>query len=138
MGRNALPLQIQQLKGADKKDPARYRDRVAAVPRNAAPLGEPPAHLSPSETVAWNELASMFAANVTCSADRWAVEIASCLMAKRRDNPDKFKAADAQLLVSLLSRFGMTPADRSKVSAPPDDAADRNEFAEFDDLTGIQ
>jgi phage terminase small subunit len=130
MGRNSLPLEIQQLKGADRKDPARYKERKTAA-RSQQPFGDAPGHLTPAETAAWDELVATIAANVLCSADRWAVEIASCLMAKRRADPDKFKAAEAQLLISLLARFGMTPADRAKVPASPDDDQPANPFEEF-------
>ena len=48
-------------------------------------------------------------------ADRWAVELIVCAMTKYRAGV--ISAGELGQLNSLLSRFGLTPADRSRVVA---------------------
>ena len=65
----------------------------------------------------------MVPAGVATYADRWAEEIVVCAMATFR--ADTITGAERSQLTSLLSRFGLTPADRSRVvatlSPKPDD-----------------
>ena len=65
---------------------------------------------------------------VTTFADRWAVEIIVCAMTKFRMGT--ITATERGQLGSLLSRFGLTPADRSRVVA----TLAPNEEDDWDDL----
>jgi len=66
---------------------------------------------------AWADITDRCHFGVLCRADSLAVEVAAVLMAEFRSNPVDIPAAKLARLDSLLSRFGMTPADRSKVSS---------------------
>ena len=65
----------------------------------------------------WRELVRFVQDGVFADCDAWAVEIASVLMAEFRADTGAFNAARIARLDSLLGRFGITPADRSRVTA---------------------
>ena len=57
----------------------------------------------------------MVPTGVATSADRWGVELIVVAMTKYRAGTAK--SMDLQQISSLLARFGLTPADRSRVAA---------------------
>jgi phage terminase small subunit len=130
MARHAEPVALALVKGSDTKNPARYRDRAKA-PKPAAGIGVVPGHLSPGAAVVWIELAPTMVDGVLTVADRIAWEALCELVAEMRDVKRDFSGAKYSTLVSLLARFGMTPADRAKVSVTDDDDKPANPFAEF-------
>ena len=69
--------------------------------------------------------------DVLTVADRIAWSALCELEAERREDPRQFTGAKYGTLVSLLARFGMTPADRAKVTVSDDDEKPANPFAEF-------
>lgn len=101
------------MSGAVKKNPARFTDRKPA-PKPSGDLGKPPKHLSTDERKAWKEIASQVPPGVLANTDRIALEIASRLLVRFRTGL-LLKASEVSCLVSLLARFGMTPADRNKI-----------------------
>lgn len=124
MGRPRTPTNVLEARGAFKKNPQRMRNRE---PEPITELGEPPAHLFPLERAAWEEIAAIAHAGMFCAADRLAVEQAAMLLGQAREtvtHPDGtisragLRSGDRGLLLSLFARFGMTPADRSKVEVP--------------------
>src|SRR5688572_15066875 len=115
-----VPIAVARMKGADAKNPQRYRDRAKA-PKPAAGIGIPPEHLSGEAAVVWLELAPTMVDGVLTVADRIAWEALCELVAEMRDTKRDFSGAKYSTLVSLLARFGMTPADRAKVSVTDDD-----------------
>ena len=133
MGRNRTATAILELKGSFKKHPERARPDE---PKPTGPLGDPPKFLSKSEKEAWLDLASIIAPGVLMNSDRWAVEIACRIMAKIRDPKGgiggKFGASVGEVaqMNGLLSRMGMTPADRSKVGVPKR-GDEKDPFGEF-------
>ena len=78
-------------------------------------LGSPPKTLTDEQKQTWRESAKMVPAGVATYSDRWAVEIVVCAMVKFRAGT--ITGAERSQLTSLLSRFGLTPADRSRVVA---------------------
>lgn len=126
MGRNRTPSKILELRGAFNKHPDRRR---GGEPKPKADIGPAPAHLNEAQAALWDEMVGIALPGVLGDADRWMLEIAVCLMADYRQQPETFTAARVTQLISCLSRLGMTPADRSKVSALPQGSRD-----EFDDL----
>jgi len=76
------------------------------------------------------EFARMVPAGVAIYADKWGVELIVGAMTKFRAGTAK--SADMQQLSTMLSRFGLTPADRNRVVAtlapePEDDWSDLDE-----------
>src|SRR6202030_91426 len=78
----------------------------------------------------WREFAKIVPAGVATYADRWAVEIVVCAMAKFRAGT--ITGTETGHLTSLLSRFGLTPADRSRVVATLA-PKEESEWAELDE-----
>lgn len=124
------PIDTARLKGSDKKNPARYRDRKRAA--TAAPgIGGIPEYLTGGAAVVWAEVVPVMVEGVLTVADRIAWSALCELEAERRDDPRQFSGAKYSTLVSLLARFGMTPSDRAKVTITDDDQKPENPFAEF-------
>lgn len=115
MGRPRTPSNILDARGAFDKNPNRRR---VDEPEPNGEIGEPPKRFSAAELLAWSEIVSTCAAGVFCKSDRLAVEVAAVLLAMFRADPAGIPAAKLARLDSLMARFGMTPSDRSKVSAP--------------------
>ena len=123
------PIEVAQLKGADKKNPQRYRD---IVPKSKLPLGEPPAHMSDDAQECWYELSFYSIPGVMTGADRVLLEVASDLLDEYRKSrvPDeegrlpKFQVVKLGKLIECLARFGMTPSDRTKLGVDKSKADD--------------
>jgi hypothetical protein len=116
MTRPRTPTSILEARGAFDKNPNRRRE---SEPKAEGEIGNPPVRFSVAEIAAWDEIVSCCASGVLCKSDRIAVEIAAVLLAAFRSDPMGLPAAKVARLDSLLSRFGMTPSDRSKVTVPP-------------------
>ena len=114
MGRHAQPRELAALKGADRKNPQRYK---STPPKSAMPLGLPPAHLTKDAQGCWVELSAYALPGVLTGADRVMLEMASVLLAEFRSNTLDFSGAKIGHLVGLLARFGMSPTDRQKLGA---------------------
>ena len=63
-------------------------------------------------------------------SDRLSLELAANLLAQFRADPVEFPAARLVRLEALLGKFGMTPADRSKVGGKKE-APKGNPFADL-------
>lgn len=113
MARPRKPTAVLELTGAFKKDPQRKRD---AEPKPSGPLGEEPLHFDEDLKAIWRELAAMVPARVLTISDRWLVELACRTMQQVRKGTAL--AAERNLLLSCLSRMGLTPADRAKIAVP--------------------
>lgn len=114
MSRTRQPTALHVVKGTYRKNPQR---KPKDEPQPAGPIGEPPAALSDDARECWNDIVSEVCAGVLGSSDSVAVEIAAMLLAEMRRDMAAMPAARLRLLESLLAKFGMTPADRSKVTA---------------------
>lgn len=123
MARPRLPTNVLKLKGADKKDPKRIRERDGE-PQNTSEVGAPPAHLNKVQKEAFKEIVKYSINGVLGEADRLAVEQAAILLVKCRSQHEEngeiipATAAEQGHFFKYLSQFGMTPADRSKISIP--------------------
>jgi hypothetical protein len=81
-------------------------------------VGEPSEHLSDYEKAIWIEITSAAPDGVICKPDRFSLEMICRLIADMRLNFDDMSAAKMTQLSNLLGKYGLTPADRSKVSIP--------------------
>ena len=132
MARNRTPAQILQLKGAYKKDPQRNR---GPEPKAGTFKKTPPRHFNPEEKKVWRELIRDIADGVLQQSDRIILEQAClllCVIRKSRSTLIPIYGSNGKLinmrmacpvsahqaLTSCLSRLGMTPADRTRVSIP--------------------
>jgi hypothetical protein len=115
MGRPRTPTNILKLKGADKVNPARFKDRENE-PQNVNPVGEPFPELSEREKAAWRQFVSESIDGVLGEADRVALSLAVKLYIKCQD--DEATGQEQRQLFNYLGQFGMLPGDRSKISIP--------------------
>ena len=74
---------------------------------------------------AWREVVRLLPRGVAMAPDALLVEMLAALYAEFREDPMGFQTTKHAELRRMLGAFGMTPADRSKVTAPRDD---RNPF----------
>ena len=126
MGRPRKPTALLEIGGAFKKNPQRKRPNE---PKSGSPLGPPPIGFDQELKKIWLEITEMVPPNVLSIADRWLVEIACRAM--RNIRHDKALASEKNLLVSCLSRMGLTPADRSKIAIPEKETRPDDEIAEL-------
>jgi hypothetical protein len=77
----------------------------------------------------WYELAKIVPQGVAEHSDRWTFEVLVCLMAKFRSGAAL--GGEVSQLLSLLAKFGMTPSDRSRVSATPQDEPKHDPWSKF-------
>lgn len=111
MGRNKTPTAILEAKGAFIHDPQRSRPEE---PKGHGSLRRAPAHLDEKHKKIWKEISARLLPGVAYESDRDAFELLVRLTVKLRDG-DLDKASQMTTLISLWSRFAMTPSDRSRV-----------------------
>ena len=128
MPRHTQPIELARLKGADTKNPQRYRKDV---PKSRLPLGEPPDDMTDGEQSCWFELSALSLPGVLTGADRIGLEMLAALLREYRDDRRGFAGVKHNAMVSLLGRFGMTPSDRTKLGV--ENNKDENPFARLDD-----
>lgn len=117
MPRNRTPTNVLELRGAGKKNPKRMRAREGE-PDPEGGIGPAPAHLSDQQAAIWDELVDVIPAGVLGNSDRIALERLTALVDMVRHDPVNWSSAREKDLATYLSRFGMTPSDRSKISIP--------------------
>lgn len=128
MPQNRVPTNILKLRGADKRNPKRIKERENEPVPNTK-LGNPPKALNKEERACWRELVKKAPYGVFGDCDSWEIELAACLMAEYRSGRAAMVTSRLNLLHSILGRFGFTPADRSKISIPKQKK--KNPFDEF-------
>lgn len=115
MARPRKPTNVLRLKGADRVHPERMREREGE-PENVCPIGGPPEWLDEDERKAWGDIVGQAIPGVLGGADTVSMEVAAMLLAKFRRGENT--GPELSQLIKLLSQFGMTPADRSKINLP--------------------
>ncbi len=119
MGRPRKPTATLEASGAFIKDPQRRRP---AEPIPSGELGAPPISLDREEVAMWHEMAGILPPGVAKNSDRPTFELLVCLMVGFRHR--RLTGTELGQLIALQGRFGMTPADRSKVRVSDDNAQD--------------
>ena len=121
MARPRTPTSILEGRGAFVNHPER-RDQRANEPVPSAELGNAPKHFGKEEKRIWKELVQIALPGVLCNSDRWIAETLCILMARQRAYT--ITNTERGQLITILSRLGMMPADRSRVAARPQKAAE--------------
>ena len=118
MAQRRTPLAKAKTLGRDARDPARFAGRSEPV---SDPLGAPSGFLCEHGREAWE----CFRSEIPwlMESDRALVEIACLLRTRMLVGETVGVNALAQLRI-CVSAMGGTPADRSKVTMPTDDAED--------------
>ena len=113
--RKPTPTPILALRGAFETHPERLRARANEPKPNGA-IGAAPRWMSAAQRACYKELCAKAHRGVLCRADEFVVSMAAILLEQMRRDPE-MSAARLTRLQSLLSSLGMSPADRSRISA---------------------
>ena len=111
MARPRTPTAILDTKGAFLANPQRKRK---GEPQPVGSIGSAPRHFSEDEKKIWREFVRGLPPGVGKSSDRWAAESIVRLKVKERANT--ITGTELGQLTSLYGRFGLTPADRAKIT----------------------
>ena len=137
MSRPRTPTAQLEARGAFVKNPQRKRTRHSE-PQPTAFLGDPPKHLKANEKNVWRELAAKLVRGVAANSDEAAFETLVCLISdfrQRRRRRVPQPVGEYTAMTKLYTLFGMTPADRSKVSAGKSKGKEKDPFEEWDEQT---
>ncbi len=115
MPRPRKPTKLHAIQGTLRT--TRHRDRQDE-PEIIAPLGGPPEGWPIAAKLLWAEIANCIPPGVARKADRVMLEVLIRLVAKMREGPEAMTPALAAQVRTACACFGMSPADRSRVSAP--------------------
>ena len=113
-GRPRKPTNVLEFSGALDKNPQRRRAR-AGEPKPDKPLGACPRSQNDRVRAAWNFIKRSAPAGVLTKADRTGVLAAAICLAEFELNGSLDHIKEYR---QWASRFGLTPADRSRVSIP--------------------
>jgi hypothetical protein len=108
------PTQLLALNGGLAKNPARYSHR-STEPASNGPIGDAPVGFNKARRAIWQEITALVPPGVLRRSDRLILELICHLVYDLRAGEITI-AGIGQLRQSLAS-LGMTPADRSRVSA---------------------
>lgn len=124
MSRPRTPTEILDARGSFIANPYLEKAREAE-PVIKEPLGEPPARLTAEVQAIWQEVAEELPVGVVKRSDRQLFEVLCLLIDKLRKG--KIRIMELSCLISLCSKFAMSPSDRSKVAvnAEPSNALTR-------------
>ena len=112
MARPRTATALLEASGAFAKHPGRERPYE---PVTGLGIGPAPKHMTKVQSLIWDEIVSNCAPGVYQSSDRLMMEGLAVLVSEFRAGPSGFSAAKYQQLLTILSRCGMTPSDRSRV-----------------------
>lgn len=115
--------------GTYKLHPERFPER----PKSEYAVGDAPDHCTDEVKAVWNEIRHYAAQGVLTGGDRFALEIAATILAEFRQDPNSCPSSKVSQMVNLLARFGLTPADRSKLAPKDDGTKPKNPFGALDD-----
>ena len=127
-GRKPTPTALKVLNG----NPG-HRPLPKNEPQVAEPLGDAPADWPVKGKVLWHEIANQVPAGVATKADRIVFELFVRLVAEIRGDPSAITPALASQIRACAGCFGLTPADRARLSVPPERRSDDPAGEFFDD-----
>lgn len=115
MGAPRKPTALKEIQGTAHRNKQRQNPDE---PRPERGIGPAPEHLGEDLSVIWDEVVSHMYAGVLGEADRIGLEAMVRLIHLMRWDFEAMSGAQLARLNGLLSQFGMTPADRTKISVP--------------------
>jgi len=126
MGAQKKPQALRELHGTANRNKHRDNQEQPEVTRG---IGPPSNRLTAEQKEIWDEIVGQMYAGVLAEGDRLALELLCRLVLEMRNNFEEMNASKITQLVGLLSRFGMTPSDRTKIIVPKKEES--NPFAKF-------
>ena len=126
MARPRKPTNLHVVQGTYRKD--RHGNR-GSEPEIIEPLGGPPEGWPIAAKLLWAELSDLIPAGVAGKSDRLTFELLCRLVGTMRSGTEALTPALAAQIRTTCAVFGLSPADRSRVSAPR--LPKENPFAKF-------
>jgi phage terminase small subunit len=115
---------ILEASGAFDHDPKRRRKDL----QSNHPIGNPPDWLSEGEADIWRDIVLKAPEGLFTEPDGFMLSLFCQLMNRAKEGT--IAAIERGQLIRLMASMGLTPADRSRISALPDKEKE-NPFAEF-------
>lgn len=114
-GRKRTPTVMRMTMGNPGK-----RSLPTNEPIGIGELPGPPAHWKPDQKKVWHEIVSRLPLGVATGSDAGLVELTASLLIQARAANFEIPSSLAAQLRYCYAALGLTPADRSKLSVPPD------------------
>lgn len=127
MANHKQPREVAALKGADKRNPQRYKKAEA---KSGLPLGTAPEYMRDEAKAIWFELETYSLTGVLTGSDRLVMEIVSNLVADYRADPSEFTASMHGVLKGHMASLGLNPSDRQKLGVEKPKSS--NPFADLE------
>ena len=128
-----VPTAELEARGSFRAHPERKAKRKNE-PRPSGPLCDPPAWLSKAQRQEWAYLASRMPEGVASNWDETAFEVLVCLVVSFRHRQKlglPVVVGELTAMNRLFTQFGMTPADRSRVSVKKNEAKSEGPWARW-------
>ena len=126
MSRPRTATAILEARGAFKTNPERKREHE---PKPAATMPDkPPERLTKDQKAAWRQIVEITPPGILANSDQLIVEIAACLLAEFRTNPNEMVTARITRLTCELGKLGLSPSDRAGLEVH------KSEYNEWDDF----
>lgn len=116
------PMAIRELHGTAHRNKQRNPENPVEITRG---IGPAPERFTEQQSEVWDYLVSIMFAGVLAESDRPTFEILAVLFHRFRYGTYEEDATCPALAVgelnrmdSIMSRYGMTPSDRAKISVP--------------------
>jgi len=87
--------------------------------------------LTPEQAACWQQIVEIIPARVLAGSDILIIEIAACLLAEFRANPNEMVTARITRLTTELGKLGLSPSDRAGLEVY---ASGYNEYDQFDEF----
>jgi hypothetical protein len=111
---NIKPTALHEASGTYVKDPQRKRK---SEPHPRAGIGPAKPDASCDFSDVWDELVDSICPGVLGNSDRIWLEITTRLLCEYRQNPTELSSAKINQLQKGLSHLGMSPVDRTRITA---------------------
>ena len=125
------PQALREIQGTAKDHPGRQNGNQPEIVRG---IGPAPAHFKEDQKDIWDYLVSIMFAGVLSESDRPTLEVLTVLFWRFRYGSYEEDSIIPALAVgelarmdSIMSRYGMTPSDRTKIVVP--DQSKKNKFS---------
>ncbi len=109
------PMALRERDGTAHRNKQRNNDDA---PEPSRGIGPPPNYLNPEQIQIWDEIVGTMYRGVLGEADRTSFELLVRLVYDMRNNFEDMNGAKLSQLNSVLSKFGMTPSDRTRIVIP--------------------
>lgn len=130
MGANKKPQALRELHGTENRNKHRDNQKQPKVTKG---IGPAPEHFNKLQRETWDYIVSIMFPGVMCETDRTTMEVLAILFWRFRYGEYEkeavipaLTAAELGQMTKMMSLYGMTPSDRTKIVQ--DAKEDKNPF----------